>query len=67
MEKKSMIQITKFMDPDEFMWYNGEQISTLQWLEIERARIERKTGKRAYIQSKRGKKAIFREKMKERS
>ena len=62
-----MIQITKYMDPYETMWYNGEQISVLQWLEIERARVERDTGKKAYIQSKRCKKAIFREKIKERT
>ena len=59
-----MIQITKFIEPDDIMWHNGEEITGLQWIEIEMLRIERKTGKKTHKKEKRGKIAIFRERIK---
>ena len=40
-----MIQITRYMDPDELIWFEGEYIATLKWAEIEAQRIEESTGK----------------------
>ena len=58
-----MIQITKYMDPDETVWHEGRPMSVLEWIEIERTRITEKSGKETLVKTKRGKMAIFRERM----
>ena len=60
-----MLQITKWLNPDEEMWYKGTLITNLEWLMIEKQRLSKLTGKRVTIQtSPDGGKAIFREKLK---
>ena len=60
-----MIQITKWLNPDEEMWYQGTLITNLEWLMIEKQRLSKLTGKRVTIQADpNGSKAIFRERIK---
>jgi len=59
-----MIQITKFMNPDDFIWSSGIKITIMEWAEIQRRRIEQKTGKQTYIKTRDGKIAIYRERLK---
>ena len=61
----NMIQITKWLNPDDEIWYNGVYITTREWLMIEKDRLERVTKKRVVINTDpSGAKAIFREKIK---
>ena len=61
----NMIQITKWLNPDDEIWYNGVYITTREWLIIEKDRLERVTKKRVVIRTdSEGAKAIFREKIK---
>ena len=60
-----MIQITKWLNPNEEMWYQGTLITNLEWLMIEKQRLSKLTGKRVTIHtSSDGGKAIFRERIK---
>lgn len=60
-----MIQITKWLDPEEDTWYRGTYITTREWLMIEKDRLEKLTSKRVVIQTDPdGAKAIFRERIK---
>ena len=36
-----MIQITKWLNPDEETWYRGTYITVLEWLMIEKEKIAR--------------------------
>jgi hypothetical protein len=59
-----MIQITKFMNPDESIWSSGMKLTIIEWVEKQRKMIEEKTGKKTYIKTKNGKIAIYRERLK---
>jgi|2_EtaG_2_1085320.scaffolds.fasta_scaffold270615_1 hypothetical protein len=59
-----MIQITKFLNPDEIMWRNNRKISILEWMEIERKKIQKKTRRKTKIVTLNGKVAIFRDRIK---
>ena len=60
-----MIQITKLLNPDDETWYRGTYITVLEWLMIEKDRLEKITKKRVVIRTDpEGAKAIFREKIK---
>ena len=59
-----MIQITRYMDQDELIWYKGKYIATSKWAEIEAKRIKKSTGKDTIIRTKSGKIAIYRERLK---
>ena len=60
-----MIQITKWLDPDEETWYRGTYITVLEWLMIEKEHITRLTGKTTTIRTNsEGAKAIFRKRIK---
>ena len=60
-----MIQITKWIAPDEETWYKGTFITNLEWLIIEKERLSKHTGKRVIIEpDDKGNKAIFRERIK---
>jgi len=60
-----MIQITKWLDPEDETWYKGTYITTREWLIIEKDRLEKLTNKRVVIRTELdGSKAIFREKIK---
>tara|TARA_R100001594_G_scaffold97288_1_gene131519 strand:- start:4636 stop:4824 length:189 start_codon:yes stop_codon:yes gene_type:complete len=60
-----MIQITKWLDPEDETWYKGTHITTREWLMIEKDRLEKITNKRVVIRTDPdGSKAIFREKIK---
>ena len=60
-----MIQITKWLDPDDETWYKGTYITVLEWLMIEKEHITNLTGKIATIRTNtEGHKAIFRKRIK---
>jgi len=60
-----MIQITKWLIPDEETWYQGTYITVLEWLMIEKEHLTNITGKKVIIKTdSKGNKAIFREKIK---
>jgi hypothetical protein len=59
-----MIRITKWLNPDEYMWTNGMKITIMEWAKKQRSIIERKTGKQTYIKNRLGKIAIYRERLK---
>ena len=60
-----MIQITKWIDPDDRVYCQGRYISNREWLEHEKKIVEEKSGKKAFIMdSGDGSQALFREKIK---
>ena len=60
-----MIQITKWLNPDEETWYRGTYITILEWLMIEKESISRLTGKTTTIRTNsEGAKAVFRKRIK---
>ena len=60
-----MIQITKWLNPDEETWYRGTYITVLEWLMIEKESISRLTGKTTTIRTNsEGAKAVFRQRIK---
>ena len=60
-----MIQITKWLDPNDETWYRGTYITVLEWLMIEKESIFRLTGKITTIRTNsEGAKAIFRKRIK---
>ena len=60
-----MIQITKWLDPDDETWYKGTYITVLEWLMIEKEHISNLTGKTTTIRTNsEGFKAIFRKRIK---
>ena len=60
-----MIQITKWLNPDEETWYRGTYITVLEWLMIEKESISRLTGKTTTIRTnEEGAKAVFRKRIK---
>ena len=60
-----MIQITKWLNPDEETWYRGTYITVLEWLMIEKEKIARLTSKTTTIRTNsEGAKAIFRKRIK---
>ena len=60
-----MIQITKWLNPDDETWYKGAYITTLEWLMIEKEHILNLTGKPTTIRTNpEGYKAIFRKRIK---
>ena len=61
----NMIQITKWLDPNDETWYKGTYITTREWLMIEKERLNKLTNKRVVISTDPdGNKAIFRERIK---
>jgi hypothetical protein len=60
-----MIQITKWLNPDEETWFKGTYITNLEWLMIEKEHIANLTGKTTTIRTNtEGAKAIFRKRIK---
>ena len=60
-----MIQITKWLNPEDETWYKGTYITVLEWLMIEKEHISNLTGKTVTIRTdSEGAKAIFRKKIK---
>ena len=60
-----MIQITKWLDPEDETWYQGTYITNLEWIMIEKERLAKLTDKKVIIKTdSKGNKAIFREKLK---
>ena len=60
-----MIQITKWLNPDEYTWYDGQFIKVKEWLVLESGEVELATGKKTIIKTDdEGGQAIFREKIK---
>ena len=60
-----MIQITKWLNPDDETWYKGKYITVLEWLIIEKDYIAKLTGKITTIRTDAdGAKAIFRQRIK---
>ena len=60
-----MIQITKWINPDDKVYCQGKYISNREWLENEKKIVEEKSGKKTFIMdSGDGSQALFREKIK---
>ena len=60
-----MIQITKWLDPEDETWFRGVYITNLEWLMIEKEHIANLTGKITTIRTNtEGAKAIFRKRIK---
>ena len=60
-----MIQITKWLNPNDETWYKGSYITILEWLMIEEEKIARLTGKITIIKTTpEGAKAVFRKRIK---
>ena len=60
-----MIQITKWLNPDDETWYKGKYITVIEWLIIEKDYIAKLTGKITTIRTNSdGAKAIFRKRIK---
>ena len=60
-----MIQITKWLNPEDETWYRGTYITILEWLMIEKESISRLTGKITTIRTnEEGAKAVFRKRIK---
>ena len=60
-----MMQITKWLDPNDETWFKDVYITTGEWLMIEKDRLEKLTNKRVVIRTNsEGGKAIFRERLK---
>ena len=60
-----MIQITKWLNPEDETWYKGTYITALEWLMIQKERIAKLTGKNTIIRTNsEGYKAIFRKRIK---
>ena len=60
-----MIQITKWLDPDDETWYKGTYITVTEWLIIKKEHIANLTGKITTIRTNsEGAKAIFRKRIK---
>ena len=60
-----MIQITKWLIPDEDTWYQGTYITVLEWLIIQKEYLSNLTSKKVIIKTdSKGHKAIFRERLK---
>ena len=60
-----MIQITKWINPNEDTWHKGTYITNLEWLMIEKENLNNITNKKVIIKTNsKGYKAIFRERIK---
>ena len=60
-----MIQITKWLNPEDETWYKGNYITVLEWLMIEKEHIAKFTGKTTTIRTNsEGAKAVFRQRIK---
>ena len=60
-----MIQITKWLEPNDDTWYQGTYITVYEWLMIEKERLTKATKKKVVIKTNpKGYKAIFRERLK---
>ena len=60
-----MIQITKWLEPNEDTWYQGTYITVYEWLIIQKEHLTNVTGKKVIIKTnKDGFKAVFRERIK---
>ena len=60
-----MIQITKWLDPNEETWFKETYITNFEWLMIQKEHISKLTGKKVIIETNsEGKKAIFRKRIK---
>ena len=60
-----MIQITKWINPNEDTWHRGTYITNLEWLMIEKENLINITSKKVIIKTNsKGYKAIFRERIK---
>ena len=60
-----MVQITKWLNPEDETWYRGTYITVLEWLMIEKESISRLTGKTTTIRTnEEGAKAVFRKRIK---
>ena len=60
-----MIQITKWLNPNDETWYRERYITVLEWLMIEKEHLSNLTGKNVIIKTNsEGAKAIFRKRIK---
>ena len=59
-----MIQITKWIRPDDKVWHKGKLVPAFDWLTKEKVRLEKLTQKKCEIRTDKGHIALFRERLK---
>ena len=59
-----MIQITKWINVNEMIWYKNKLIPAFDWLTKEKVRLEKITHKKCEIRTDKGHIALFRERLK---
>ena len=58
-----MIQITRWLEPEELVYHEKRFIKTKKWIYIEADRIKESIGVKTYVQSLGGQLSIFRDKI----
>ena len=58
-----MIQVTRWLDPEELVYHKGTYIKTKIWIQIEANRISKDVGIKTYVREIGSQLAIFREKI----
>ena len=59
-----MIQVTRWLDPEELVYHEKRFIKTKEWIYIEAKRIKKATGVKTSVESNGDQLAIFRNKIK---
>ena len=58
-----MIQVTRWLEPEELVYHRGRYITIQKWIYIEADRIKKSVGVKTYVQSLGGQLSIFRDKI----
>ena len=58
-----MIQVTRWLEPEELVYHKGRYITIKKWIYIEADRIKESIGVKTYVQSLGGQLSIFRDKI----
>ena len=59
-----MIQVTRWLEPEELVYHKRRYITIQKWIYIEADRIKKSVGVKTYVQSLGGQLSIFRDKIK---
>ena len=59
-----MIQVTRWLEPEELVYHKRRYITIHKWMYIEADRIKKSVGVKTYVQSLGGQLSIFRDKIK---
>ena len=58
-----MIQVTRWLEPEELVYHKGRYVKTKEWIYLEAKRIEESIGVKTYVQDLGGQLSIFRDKI----